>query len=151
MKRNLLKFLPFLIGTALILSSCGGDSDNEEEKPVDETKPVIETPAVPTADEVFMTASKVAYKGTFTDDTELKSVVFTLSSLKSATGVEDDPWETQTQTVELSGTSDEVDQEIFGVIPDNIYTGDSGYQLSVVCEDAAGNKSAATNIKILLR
>lgn len=149
MKRNLLKFLPFLVGVTLVLSSCGGDSDDET--PVDETAPVIETPTVPTANEDFMTGNKVAYKGAFTDDTALKQVVFTLSSLKSATGVEDSPWETQTETVELSGISDEVDQEIFGVIPNDIYTGDEGYQLSVVCEDAAGNKSAAKNIKIFLR
>lgn len=153
MKRTFLKFVPLCIGVVMALSSCGSSDDGEGEKPKDETIPVVETPAVPTASQVFPIGvnESVMYKGAFTDNEDLKQVVFTLTSLKQTKGVEDNPWATQTETVVLSGKSDEVDQAIFGEIPGDIYNGEEGYKLSIVCEDVAGNKSATKEITILLK
>lgn len=152
MKRNLLKFLPFFIG-ALLLTSCGGgDGDGgEEEKPEDTTKPIIENPTTPRDDAsnptVFSLSGPFTYNGKFTDDVELKEVVFSLISLKSATGVDDDPWQPAAHKVVLSDKETTVNQEIFTTIPSNVYTGN--YELSIRCTDAAGNGSSRKIIVVI--
>ena len=148
----------FAFATMMTLSACGGGSGGNDDpdpepdpEPVeDTTDPVIKDPTVPAA-AGFGLGADFKYTGEFTDDTELKQVVFSLSdnkttgaaSLKAATGVDDDPWVVSDKTVSLSGTSKTVDESIFGTIPSSdIWTGD--YTLTITCTDKAGNSVTKT-------
>ncbi|WP_075590774.1 DUF4625 domain-containing protein [Labilibacter marinus] len=143
----------FAIATVLMLSACGGGSDPkpDPEPDPDTTKPVIAT-VVPTASQAFGIngGGSFMYEGTFTDNEELKSVVFSLDNskpapaagLKAATGVDDDPWEPTDVTVTLSGKSQKVDQAIFTNPTVDVWTGT--YTLTVTCTDKADNVATET-------
>ncbi len=144
----------FIIGS-LFLVSCGGDSGNEEPIVNDTTNPSISIEQ-PTDNQHLIMGGSFYFKGTFTDDIELDKVVFSLQDQKpgkayGATGLDDEPWKISDETINLSGTSQTIDSDIFDTeangIPYNIYTGI--YTLSVTCYDKAGNFSTETlNIDI---
>ena len=143
----------FAISTMLMLSACGGSSDKDDPEPEpteDTTNPVIATPTAPTS-AGYGLGGEFVYTGDFTDDTELKQVVFSLSdnktpgsaSLKTATGVDDEPWAPEDVSVTISGTSATVNESVFGTIPStDIWTGI--YTLTVTCTDAADNSATKT-------
>ncbi|MGQ1784831.1 DUF4625 domain-containing protein [Saccharicrinis sp. GN24d3] len=148
----------FAIATALMLSACGGDGggDEPEPEPTDSANPVI-TVTTPTATgQTYPLGGTFQFTGTFTDDLDLKEVEFILednkppsaASLKAATGVEDEPWEPEAETVALSGKTGEVNKGLFGGIPaSDIWTG--SYTLTITCTDAVG-KTATKTIDVTL-
>lgn len=156
MKFNFSKtILLFSVGV-FMLSACGGS----DPKPIDSEKPSIAT-EFPTAGNEYGMTQPLMYKGTFTDDTELSNVKFSLevdqskavsTSLKVATGTGDPAWTPKAETVVLSGKSQIVDQAIFSAdykddgdgmgIPTGVYSGN--YMLTITCTDKTGNQIVET-------
>jgi hypothetical protein len=150
MKISFPKMIYFFIMGALLFSACGSDDDSDEESTKDTTSPTIST-TVPVDDEDFAIGGLFYYEGTFSDDVELKQVVFSLedqasSGTSSTNGIDDEPWEPDNDTIMLSGTEYAVDQAIFDTdpsgIPSDVYTG--VYTLTITCSDAAGNVETET-------
>lgn len=148
----------FLVGV-FMLSACGGGGSDP--KPTDSEKPSITT-EFPTVGREYAMTQPFMYKGTFTDDTELNNVKFSLevdqskaasASLKVATGIDDPAWAPKVEAIMLSEKSQTVDQAIFSAdyeddgtgtmgIPSGVYTGN--YILTITCTDKAGNETAET-------
>jgi len=136
----------FFVGT-LMLTACGGSDGGDDEKPTaDTTKPTVSF-TIPANEEAFVMGTNVKFKGSFTDDTELASVMFSLASQKpplayGSAGLDDPSWEPADVTVTLSGKAQSLDQNIFEVIPNDVYTG--FYTLTVTVKDKAGNFDSKT-------
>jgi len=132
------KMISFLFGGALLLSSCGG-SDKKDESPEDLTAPTIST-EVPTANQAFSLGGSLHYTGTFTDDLELKEVVFSVKKTTAivTAGLNDPNWAPSDVTVSLTGKEDAVNDNILE-IPSGV--NDGVYQLTIVCSDASGKET----------
>lgn len=153
MRAELSKLISFIAIATVLLTACGGGGDKKEDpKPDPDTeKPTIVTTLPIATSPPYGLGGTFAYKGTFTDNEELKQVVFSLSDnkqkssafLKVATGVDDEPWKPADVTVPLTGKKQTLEQGLFGGIPTtDIWTGT--YTLTISCSDKAGNEAIFT-------
>jgi hypothetical protein len=139
--------LVWLVIGIIFFVSCNGNKDQvkPEEVVVDSVRPTINI-INPVSYKFHTIGNPFLFEGEFTDDIGLKEVVFSLEDQKPAkafgvTGIDDDPWKPMDYKVELSGTEQSVNIEIFDTetngIPGGIYTG--LYTLTVTCIDKADN------------
>ena len=155
MKIYIPKTIALFILSALFLVACGGGGDDkkEEEPTADTTKPTISF-TVPTEEQSFTMGTYVQFKGTFTDETELGSVTFSLKDEKPPLaygnkGLDDSPWKPDSETIDLLGKKTyDHDGNIFVQIPSvNVYTG--FYTITILVKDKAGNEASET-VKIAI-
>jgi hypothetical protein len=143
MKKNL--SLITVVLTLALMIACS-DSDDS---PSDKKDPVIEL-TKPQANEVYGKLKNIEISGTFSDDRELKDIVFTLTfpEVKSAQVIEPDAWAPKAVTIPLEGKSQTfTDEKIFEAIPNDIKSGN--YNLNIKLSDATGKTSEKTiTIKI---
>lgn len=139
----------FLISTvAFALLTVFGCSKSKDKEEVDAADPVISVTS-PTDDQIFQRGGNnyIQFSGVVSDDMALKELEVTLEwhGETKSTEIDGDgtvtavyePWETQTQTISLTGKSQSFTQKnLFDKpIPDNIQ--DGFYVLTFVVTDGA--------------
>lgn len=123
----------FLIA-AMSLSVFTGCSKDDEKEVKDLIKPNCDL-TQPTDGLVIQRGNSLIFEGYFTDDNNLKSCEFTLTTLKGW----DVPWEPVMDIIELSGTEQNITgyQVFKETVPVEIMSGD--YTLNIRVNDEAGN------------
>ncbi|SMO42721.1 protein of unknown function [Saccharicrinis carchari] len=161
MRTELTRMLALVAVVTMFLTACGGDDNKEEPQPEpDTTAPTIETILPAASGQKYAITNPFLYSGTFKDNEELQAVEFTLThtktaapaTLKTSTGVDDDPWEPTKDKafkISLSGKEQQFTEEtLFGEnIPKRVWTGT--YVLNIKCTDKAGN-IANSSVEIII-
>ncbi|WP_439185522.1 DUF4625 domain-containing protein [Carboxylicivirga taeanensis] len=142
---NCLILCCLLVGTA-----CGGGSDGP-----DKTKPEADI-KVPSANQTFVKGANLPLDAVFTDNKALKNCVVTLVYNPDVTSAQlkglSDPWEPAPATIPLNGkqTDEQKLDNIFAEpVESSCLSGD--YTLTFIVEDAAGNKSDAIMVDIVIQ
>ena len=115
--------------------SCKDDKDT--------TKPQV-TIKSPVSGDKVATGETIQLIAEYSDNEELQASKVSLSY----NGSDASPWKPGAVNISLSGTSQSVDKDVFGTVPDNIALGD--YTMTVEVSDAAGNTdSRSVDIEIV--
>ena len=116
-----------VVGLMFFLLNCKDDNDT--------TKPEV-TVTAPTADAVYAIGESINLTAEFSDNKELKSCKASITYTGDGSG-DGNPWAPSATSISLSGTSQSVDQVLFGGEITDCKLGD--YTIKLEVSDAAGN------------